>query len=86
MALQTLAFDAAEAKGWSMKDLARRSGIPESTLYKIKQGERFVGTKTVEGIMRAFPDLPYERLFFVSSDSAVAHNTRTIAHAAGESA
>lgn len=78
MGLRTTAFDAAEAKGWSMEELAQRSGIPRSTLYQIKLKRRRPGPKVIPGIMRAFPDLPFERLF-LPDDSAIAQQSRNIA-------
>lgn len=81
MALKTTAFEAAEAKGWTMAELARRSGIPRSTLYSLQRGYRSVGPKVIPGIMRAFPDLPFERLF-LPADSAIAQSVNTIAEPA----
>lgn len=53
----------AELMGWSVDELAARSGIARSTLYAIKAGDRSVGPKTIAGLMRAFPKLTFERLF-----------------------
>ncbi len=81
MPLRTTAFQAAEAKGWSIAELAKRSGIPPSTLYQIRLGRRAPGPSVIPGIMRAFPDLPFERLF-VPVNSATAQNGSAIAEAA----
>jgi transcriptional regulator with XRE-family HTH domain len=78
MALKTTAFEAAEAKGWTMAELAKRSGVPVMTLYSLRRGHRSIGPKVIPGIMRAFPDLPFERLF-LPADSAIAHTESTIA-------
>lgn len=72
MAFRTTAFNAAEAMGWDMEELARRSGVPVSTLYEIRRGRRFVGPKTMPGLRQAFPHLSFEQLFFVPSGSASA--------------
>ena len=78
MPLKTTAFDAAEARGWSLAELSRRSGLPIWTLYSLKSGHRSAGPKAIQGIMRAFPDLPYERLF-MPADSAVAQKPTAVA-------
>ena len=63
MALRTTAFERADALGWNMATLAARSGLSVETLYKIKAGERTPGGKTIEGLLRAFPNLTYRDLF-----------------------
>lgn len=72
MGLRTRAFDLALVMGWSVDELAERSGIPRSTLYAIRAGDRKVGPKTITGLMRAFPKVPFERLF-VPSESTVSN-------------
>ena len=81
MAYRTTAFQAAEALGWDMEELAKRSGVPSSTLYEIKRGRRFVGPKTIPGLRRAFPHLSFEQLF-VPTNSAVAELSDTVAEGA----
>lgn len=78
MPFRTTAFSAAEAMGWDMNELAKRSGVPASTLYEIRCGRRGVGAKTMPGLRRAFPHLSFEQLF-VSSDSALAEKQQAIA-------
>lgn len=78
MAFKTTAFQAADALGWSMEELAQRSGVPASTLYEIKRGRRGVGPKTIPGLRRAFPHLSFEQLF-VPTDSAIVEQKSTIA-------
>jgi predicted transcriptional regulator len=78
MPYRTTAFEAADALGWDINELRRRSGIPISTLYEIRRGRRAVGPKTIPGLRKAFPHLSFEQLF-VSSDSADAENSDTIA-------
>jgi transcriptional regulator with XRE-family HTH domain len=63
MALRTTAFERADALGWGMRELSRRSGLSVETLYKIKAGDRTPGGKTIEGLLRAFPNLTYRDLF-----------------------
>ncbi len=81
MPYRTTAFQAADALGWDMNELARRSGVPASTLYEIRKGRRFVGPRTIPGLRQAFPHLSFEQLF-VPSDSAVAEKRDAVAEAA----
>lgn len=62
MPLRTTAVDAAVARGWSKSELARRSGLSLSLIYQLDRGAR-PGAKAIAGLMQAFPDLPFERLF-----------------------
>jgi hypothetical protein len=78
MALRTTAFQAAEALGWDLPELSKRSGIPLKTLYALRDGTRRPGPKTIAGLMRAFPQLPFERLF-MPADSANADKRHAIA-------
>jgi hypothetical protein len=78
MPFRTTAFAAATAMGWDMNELAKRSGVPASTLYEIRQGRRYVGPKTIPGLRRAFPHLSFEQLF-VPTISAVAETSDTTA-------
>lgn len=73
MGLKTKAFELAEMLGWSVDDLAEKSGVPRSTLYAIRKGDRGVGPKVIAGLMRAFPRTPFERLF-ISADSTDVDN------------
>jgi len=70
MALRTTAFERADALGWSMAELAKRSGLSRYTLYKLKTGERAPGGKVIEGLLRAFPNLTYRDLFLPVTGSA----------------
>jgi len=85
MPYQTTAFRAADAMGWSMDDLAKRSGVPASTLYEIRRGRRFVGPKTIPGLKKAFPHLSFEQLF-VPADSANVEIVNTVAKREGVAA
>jgi transcriptional regulator with XRE-family HTH domain len=62
MPLRTTAIEAAEARGWTKADLARKTGLSLSTIYSLSWGTR-PGAKAIAAIMQAFPDLPFERLF-----------------------
>lgn len=81
MPFRTTAFQAAEAMGWDMNELAKRSGVPASTLYEIRCGRRGVGAKTMPGLRKAFPHLSFEQLF-LPSDSASAEKSGALAEVA----
>lgn len=76
MPLRTTAFQAADACGWDVDELAKRSGVSKKMLYAMRNGGRNPGTKTIAGLMRAFPHLPYERLF-VPLESTKVSDTST---------
>jgi len=63
MPLRTTAIEAAAARGWSKAELQRRTGLSLSTIYNLESGVYTPSGKTINAIMRVFPDLPYERLF-----------------------
>ena len=71
MALKTTAFERAEALGWTLAELASRSGLSIETLYKLKSGDRGAGPKAVEGLLAAFPNLSYRDLFVPSNRTTV---------------
>lgn len=71
MAYRTTAFEAADALGWDIDELARRSGVPASTLYMVRRGVRGVGSKTMLGLRRAFPQLSFEQLFVLVDNTNV---------------
>jgi DNA-binding Xre family transcriptional regulator len=69
--MKTTAVEAAVARGWSRGELAKRTGLSRSTIHNLETGEYdTISGKAISAIMRAFPDLPYERLFVVTSDSS----------------
>ena len=72
--LKTTAFERADALGWSMAELAARSGLSVETLYKLKDGTRTPGTKTIEGLLRAFPNLSYRDLFVPANRTSIQKN------------
>lgn len=66
--LRTTAIEAAEARGWSKAELARRTGLSNRLIYQLGAGAH-PGAKAIAGIMSAFPDLPFERLFVPTGSS-----------------
>lgn len=80
--MRTTAVEAAVARGWSRGELARRTGLSRSTIHNLETGEYdTISGKTINAIMQAFPDLPYERLF-VPRDSTKLHDSPTRQEAA----
>jgi transcriptional regulator with XRE-family HTH domain len=69
--LRTTAIDRAQAMGWSIAELAARSGLSVETLYKLKDGSRTPGPKTIEGLLQAFPSLGYRDLFLPATRTDV---------------
>jgi transcriptional regulator with XRE-family HTH domain len=51
-------------KGWTVRQLALKSGLSSATISRIITGKRGAGTRTLAGIRRAFPEEPIERLLF----------------------
>lgn len=80
--MRTTAVEAAAARGWSQSELARRTGLSRSTIHNLATNEYdTISGKTIDAIMRAFPDLPYERLF-VPVDSSKQNTAHTPVDAA----
>jgi transcriptional regulator with XRE-family HTH domain len=52
-------------KGWSERKLAMKAGVSSATISRIITGKRGTGTRSLIGIMKAFPEEPIERLFIL---------------------
>lgn len=52
-------------KGWSERNLARKSGLSSATISRVMSGKRGAGARTMSGIRKAFPEEPLEKLFFL---------------------
>ncbi len=52
-------------RGWSERQLAMKSGLSPATISRIITGKRGAGTRTLSGIMKAFPNEPLDRLFIL---------------------
>lgn len=50
--------------GWTLGQLSVKSGISKAQLSRIMSDKRGAGSKTMEGLIRAFPEADVERLFF----------------------
>lgn len=55
-----------EKRGWSERNLALRSGLSIATISRIISGKRGLGSRTISGIIRAFPEESMEKLFFLT--------------------
>lgn len=53
-----------EQRGWTIGQLSAKSGLSKAQLSRIFRKKRGAGAKTMEGILRAFPDADREKLFF----------------------
>lgn len=78
MGLKTTVFERADALGWGITELAKRSGLSVETLYKLRAGSRQPGPKTIEGLLQAFPALGYRDLFVATSRTAVREKDRAL--------
>jgi transcriptional regulator with XRE-family HTH domain len=52
-------------KGWSDRKLAIKAGLSSATISRIIAGKRGAGTRTLNGIIQAFPEEPIDRLFIL---------------------
>lgn len=56
-----------EEKNWTLGQLSIKSGVSKAQLSRLLRDKRGAGTRTMEGIMRAFPEANVKRLFFTES-------------------
>lgn len=52
-------------KGWSKSHLAMRMNVSRTEAGRLLDGKRVGGKKCIGGLMRAFPEVPLDRLFFM---------------------
>lgn len=52
-------------KGWSGSQLAKRMGVSRTEANRLLSGKRIGGKKCIGGLIRAFPDVPIDQLFFL---------------------
>lgn len=50
--------------GWTLGQLSAKSGLSKAQLSRLLRDKRHAGAKTMEGILKAFPDADREKLFF----------------------
>jgi transcriptional regulator with XRE-family HTH domain len=75
MPIRTTAIEAAEARGWTKVELAKRTGLSLRTIYSLGDGSQ-PSAKAIQAIMRVFADLPYERLFVLVDSSILQTSSR----------
>jgi len=56
-------------KGWSQNKFAYKAGVSKTTASRWINGKRGAGKKMIYGIIRAFPEVPIEKLFFLPNAS-----------------
>lgn len=49
---------------WSIGKLAIKSGISKAQISRILSNKRGAGEKTIQGLLKAFPEVDMKRLFF----------------------
>jgi transcriptional regulator with XRE-family HTH domain len=54
-----------EEREWSNTQLAMKIGISRMEVSRLMRGIRVGGKKTIGGLMKAFPDVPLDELFFL---------------------
>ena len=54
-----------ERRQWSGNKLAMKMGISRMEVSRLLRGQRVGGKKSIGGLIKAFPDIPIERLFFL---------------------
>jgi len=52
-------------KDWSWAELARKMGVSRAEVSRWLNGRRKGGSKFISGIIKAFPDEPLDKLFFL---------------------
>ena len=52
-------------KNWTASHLARRMGISKMEASRLLHGTRVGGKKCIGGLIKAFPDIPLDKLFFL---------------------
>lgn len=50
---------------WSWSELARRAGLSRAEVCRWAKGQRNGGRKFIGGMIKAFPEEPIEKLFFL---------------------
>lgn len=54
---------------WSQNQFARNAGVSKTTASRWLRGERGAGRRLMSGIIKAFPNEPLEKLFFLEKPS-----------------
>lgn len=54
-----------EKNGWSNNKLAIKAGVSRATIGRVLSGKRGTGKNVIAGIIKAFPNEPVNKLFFL---------------------
>ncbi|MCD8108440.1 MAG: helix-turn-helix domain-containing protein [Phascolarctobacterium sp.] len=54
-----------EKRNWSGSKLAMKMGVSRMEVSRLLRGERIGGKKCIGGLIKAFPEIPIEQLFFL---------------------
>ena len=54
-----------ERHKWSGSQLAMKMGVSRMEVSRLLRGQRIGGKKCIAGLMKAFPDVTFETLFFL---------------------
>lgn len=52
-------------RNWSGSKLAMKMGVSRMEVSRLLRGERIGGKKCIGGLIKAFPEIPIEQLFFL---------------------
>jgi len=56
-----------QEKKWSCREFARRAGLSATEISRWMRGQRKGGKKLFSGLIKAFPNEPFEKLFFLDN-------------------
>lgn len=58
-------LDLLEKNNWSQNNLAIKAGVSKTTVSRWINGKRGAGKNLIAGLIRAFPNEPLDKLFFL---------------------
>jgi transcriptional regulator with XRE-family HTH domain len=58
-------LDLLEKNNWSQNKLAIKAGVSKTTVSRWINGKRGAGKNLIAGLIRAFPNEPLDKLFFL---------------------
>ncbi len=54
-----------QKRNWSGSKLAMKMGVSRMEVSRLLRGERIGGKKCIGGLIKAFPEIPIDQLFFL---------------------
>lgn len=69
MRIRTKVFELQAERGWSVRELARRMGISDAQVVRVRNGQRGISRSFMEGALRAFPGSTLDDLFPADAES-----------------